>query len=93
MGNPKLGEIKEEFMLQIIPEADLSDFEVPSREVWRLLGYLEPDKVRLDIQKAFQQVMEIGPPLLKPAACYDIFPIKKVASSSVEINVNGGVSF
>jgi hypothetical protein len=80
-------------MLQIIPEAELSNFEVPPHEVWRYLGYLEPDRARSDIKKAYQQVMDMGPPLLKPAACYDIFPIKKVTPSSVEINVNGGVSF
>ena len=77
-------------MLRLIPQAEFSNFKVPPKEVWRYLGYLDPSRVRQDIQKIFQQVMEMGPPLLEPTACYDIFPIKKVTSSSVEAV---GVSF
>jgi hypothetical protein len=78
-------------MLQIVSQVELSDFKVFSHEVWRYLGYLDPSRVRQDIQKIFQRVMEIGPPLLEPAACYDIFPIRRVTVSSIEIE--GGVSF
>jgi cobalamin-dependent methionine synthase I len=78
-------------MLQIVPEAEFSDFNVPPHEVWRYLGYLNPTEARQDIQKIFQQVMEMGPTFLEPAACYDILPIKRVTSSLVEIE--GGVSF
>ncbi len=77
-------------MLQIIPQSEFSDFKVPPHEVWRYLGYIEESKARPEIREIFKRVMEVGPPLLEPAACYDIFPIKKVTSSSVEVD---GVSF
>lgn len=78
-------------MLQIVPEAEFLNFEAPPGEVWRYLGYPDPSRARQDIQEIFHRVMEMGPPLLAPAACYDIFPIKKVTPSSVE--VEGDVSF
>ncbi len=78
-------------MLRIVPRAELSNLEVPSHEVWRYLGYPGPVGARQDIQSTFQQVMEMGPALLEPAACYDIFPIENVTSSAVEIE--GGISF
>jgi cobalamin-dependent methionine synthase I len=77
-------------MLQIIPQSEFSDFKVPPHEVWRYLGYIEESKARPEIREIFKRVMEMGPSLLEPAACYDIFPIKKVTSSSVEVD---GVSF
>ena len=72
-------------------KAEFSNFEVPSHEVRRYLGYPDPVRARKDIQDIFQQVMEMGPTLLEPAACYDIFPIKNVTSSAVE--VEGDISF
>lgn len=74
-------------MLQIVPEAEFLNFEVPPHEVWRYLGYIEESKARPEIREIFKRVIEeVGPPLLEPAACYDIFPIKKVTSSSVEVD-------
>ena len=78
-------------MLQIVPEAEFSKVKVPRREVWRYLGYANPSQASPAIQKVFNRVMEMGPPLLEPVACYDIFPIKKVTPSLVE--VKSGVSF
>jgi len=78
-------------MLQIIPKAELSNVKVPRREVWRYLGYPNPNQASPTIKKVFNRVMEMGPSLLEPVACYDIFPIKKVTPSSVE--VEGGVLF
>jgi len=78
-------------VLQIIPEAEFSNVKVPRHEVWRYLGYSNPNQASPTIKKVFNRVMEMGPPLLEPVACYDIFPIKKVTPSSVE--VEGGVSF
>lgn len=77
-------------MLKIIPQSEFSDFKVPPHEVWRYLGYIEESRARPEIREIFKRVMEVGPSLLAPAACYDIFPIKKVTSSSVEVD---GVSF
>ncbi len=77
-------------MHQIVPQTEFSNFKVPSHEVWRYLGYPDPSRAHPKVQEVFQRVMEVGPPLLAPAACYDIFPIKKVTSSSVEVE---GVSF
>jgi cobalamin-dependent methionine synthase I len=78
-------------MLQIIPQSEFSGFKVPQHEVWRYLGYIEESKARPEIREIFKRVIEeVGPPLLEPAACYDIFPVKNVTSSSVEVD---GVSF
>lgn len=77
-------------MLQIISGAEFANFKVPPHEVWRYLGYPNPNQASPAIQEVFHQAMEIGPPLLEPVACYDIFPIKKRTPSSVEIE--GGVS-
>ncbi len=77
-------------MLQIIHRDRFSNFEVPPREVWRFLGYSDPDEVRPEIRRACHKAMEMAPSLLEPAACYDIFPIKDVTSSLVEVD---GVSF
>ena len=73
-------------MLQIVPEAEFLNFEVPPDEVWRYLGYPDPSRARPEVKEIFHRVMEMGPPLLAPAACYDIFPIKKVTPSSVEVD-------
>ena len=77
-------------MLQIIPQAEFSNFKVPPDEVWRYLGYPDSAHARPEVQQVFRRVMEVGPPLLELAACYDIFPIRNVTSSSVEVE---GVSF
>lgn len=77
-------------MLQIVPEAEFSNFEVPPHEVWRYLGYPDPSRARPEVHEVFKRVMEMGPPLLAPAACYDTFSIKNITSSSVEVD---GVSF
>ncbi len=77
-------------MLQIIPQSEFSGFKVPPHEVWRFLGYSDPDEVRPEIREACHKAMEMVPSLLEPAACYDIFPIKDVTSSLVEVD---GVSF
>jgi hypothetical protein len=63
----------------------ISQCEVPPHEVRRYLGYPDSACVREDIQGIFQQVMETGPGFLEPAGCYDIFPIKSVTSSAVEV--------
>jgi cobalamin-dependent methionine synthase I len=74
-------------MLQIIPQSEFSGFKVPPHEVWRYLGYIEESKARPEIREIFKRVIEeVGPLLLEPAACYDIFPIKNVTSSSVEVD-------
>ena len=74
-------------MLQIIPQSEFSGFKVPPHEVWRYLGYIEESQARPEIREIFKRVIEeVGPPLLEPAACYDIFPIKNVTSSSVEVD-------
>lgn len=44
----------------------------------------------MQIQSAFTQAVEIGQQLLKPAACYDIFLIEGMNSSSVKLH---GISF
>ena len=78
-------------MLQIVPQSEFSNFKVPPYEVWRYLGYMEESKASPEIRRIFKRVIEeVGPPLLEPAACYDIFPIKNITSSSVEVD---GVSF
>jgi cobalamin-dependent methionine synthase I len=63
----------------------ISHCEVPPHEVRRYLGYPDSVCVREDIHDIFQQVMEAGPALLEPAGCYEIFPIKSVTSSAVEV--------
>jgi len=78
-------------MIQILRQADFPNLKVDPKRVWCLLGYSDPKQVSPAIQKAFHRAMEIGPTLLEPTACYDIFPIARVTSSSVE--VEGGVSF
>lgn len=77
-------------MLQIIDQNRFSDFKVPPRDVWRFMGYFSPDDARPEIRKACYDAMEMALSLLEPAACYDIFPIKDITSSSVEID---GASF
>jgi len=78
-------------MLQIVPSDKLSGVKVPAYEVWRYLGYIDESKARPEIREIFQRVMEeVGPPLLEPAACYDIFPVEKVTSDSVHL---GGITF
>ena len=78
-------------MIRILRQADLPNLEVEPKLVWRLLGYSDPMQMRPAIQEVFHQAMEMGPTLLEPAACYDIFPIARVTPSSVE--VEDGVSF
>ena len=78
-------------MMQIISQAEFQNLEVNPKAVWQELGYSNPNQARPAIQEAFHQAMEIGPTLLEPTACYDIFQIERVTSSSVE--VEGGVSF
>ncbi len=77
-------------MLRIVPEAEFTNFKVPPHEVWRYLGYPNPSQARPEVQTIFKRVMEMGPPFLAPAACYDTFPIKNITPSSVEVD---GVSF
>ena len=78
-------------MLQIIPQSEFADFKVPAHEMWRYLGYIEESKARPEIREIFKRVIEeVGPPLLELAACYDVFPIKKVTDSTVEVE---GVTF
>ncbi len=72
-------------------KAEFSNVEVPLPEVWRYLGYPDRARARKDIQDIFRQVMEVGLTLLEPAGCYDIFPIKNVTSSAVELE--GDVRF
>ena len=78
-------------MLRIIPQSEFSSLEISPDEVWRYLGYANPNKASSAVQEVFRQAMEIGPTLLEPVACYDIFQIERVTASSVE--VVGGVSF
>jgi hypothetical protein len=78
-------------MLRLIPQAEFSNVEVSPDEVWRYLGYPNSNQASPAIQKVFHQAMEVGLTLLEPVACYDIFQIGRVTSSSVE--VEGGVSF
>jgi len=77
--------------MQIISQAEFQSLEVNPKAVWLELGYLNPPQARRAIQEAFQRAMEVGPTLLEPKACYDIFQIERVTPSSVEIE--GGVSF
>ena len=72
-------------------KVEFSNLKVPAHEVRRYLGYPDSVRIRKDIQDIFQQVMEMGPTLLEPAVCYDIFSIKSVTSSAVE--VEGAISF
>ena len=78
-------------MIKILHEAELSNLEIDSKEVWYWLGYSDLTQARPAIQKVFSQAMEKGSYLLEPAACYDIFPIAGVTPFSVE--VKGGVVF
>ncbi len=78
-------------MIRILSQADFPNLEVDPKGVWCLAGYSNPKQASPAIQKVFHQAMEIGPTLLEPAACYDIFQIERVTSSSVE--VRGGVTF
>ena len=77
-------------MIKLLHETEFSGLEVDPEVVWRFLGYSDPDEVRPEIREIYRKAMEIGPSFLEPAACYDIFPIKDVTSSSVEVD---GVSF
>jgi len=78
-------------MFQVVPQTEFSGFKVPPHEVWEFLGYPDSNQARPKIREIFKRVIEeVGPPLLEPAACYDIFPIKNVTPSSVEVD---GVSF
>jgi len=77
--------------MRILPQAEFQNLEVTPKGVWRRLGYSEPALASPAIQKAFHQAVEIGQTVLEPAACYDIFQIERVTSSSVE--VEDGVSF
>jgi hypothetical protein len=61
------------------------DLDIDPCRVWYLLGYTESDKPPPIIEKAIRQAMEIGLTLLEPAACYDIFDIRRVTPSSVEV--------
>lgn len=49
-------------MLQIVPEAEFLNFEVPPDEVWRYLGYPDPSRARPEVKEIFHRVMEMGPP-------------------------------
>jgi len=78
-------------MLQIVPSDSFSGFKVPPHEVWRYLGYIDESKARPEIRKIFEKVMtEVGPSLLEPAACYDIFPVEKLTADTVQLD---GVTF
>ena len=70
---------------------DLSSFHVSSHEVRRCLGYADQVRAREDIENVFQRVMEIGPKLLEPAACYDVFSKRKATDTAVR--VQDSVSF
>jgi hypothetical protein len=78
-------------MMRVLLRAEFQNLEVNPKAVWRELGYSNPAQARPVIQEAFRQAIEMGQTALEPAACYDIFQIERVTSSSVE--VEGGVSF
>lgn len=78
-------------MIRILRQIEFSNLEVDPKVVWRLSGYSDPIQARPSVQQVFHRAMEMGPTLLEPAACYDIFQVEEVTSSSVE--VEGDVSF
>jgi len=78
-------------MIKLLHETEFPNLEVDLEMVWLMLGYSDPSQARPLIKEAFQEAMEMGPALIEPAACYDVFPIARVTPSSVE--VEGGVSF
>ena len=72
-------------------KANIPGIHVPAKKVLRYLGYPALSPARKDVQDVFLRAMEVGPPLLKPAACYDVVHIKSIASDAVYLE--GGVSF
>jgi hypothetical protein len=73
-------------VMKVLHRPDLPKIEVSPEMLWRLLGHPNPDKVAPALQKTFEQVMEIGPGLIEPAAGYHIFPIKGITPSSVQVD-------
>lgn len=79
-------------MVQILQQTDFLDLKVPIERVWQHLGYRDLLQARPVIREAFEQAMEIGQTVIEPAACYDIFQIERMTSSSVVVK-DCGVSF
>jgi len=71
--------------MAIVRFPDLTNLEVELNHVWERLGYGDPAFAPMQVQLAFMQALEISQGLLKPAACYDIFPIERITPSSVEL--------
>lgn len=67
-----------------------TELEVKLNQVWQRLRYDDPAQAPMQVQLAFTRAVQIGPGLLEPKACYDIFPIKRITPSSVELK---GISF
>ena len=74
------------FMTHTLAKDVFQTLDIDPKRVWCLLGYDSPNKASPIIQKVFRQAMEIGPSLLEPAACFTIFPIKKVTPASGEVS-------
>lgn len=62
-----------------------TSLEVELKQVWQRLGYDGSAQASLPIRLAFTQAVEIGRELLKPAACYDIFPLEEVIPPLVKL--------
>lgn len=73
-------------MIRILNQNELPDVKVTTDRLWCLAGYDDPGRAPPIIQKIFQSVMEMGPGLLEPKACYDIFPLKEVTDHYVCID-------
>jgi len=78
-------------VLQVLFQDKFQRLEVIPKRVWRELGYRDATLANPAIQKSFQRAMEIGPALLEPVACYDIFQIERVIPTSVK--VKSGILF
>ncbi len=72
--------------MRILSEADFSDVKVEPDRLWCLAGYSDPSRASRIMNKALERAMEMGAGLLEPVACYDMFPIEKVTSSSVDVD-------
>ena len=73
-------------MIRVLSQVNFPSLNVDPQRVWCLLGYTDSNKASPTIQGVFHRAMEIGANLLEPAACYDILKIKRVNSSSIEID-------
>lgn len=59
------------------------ELEIESLRVWQRLGYDHPPQMALAVLSAFHHATELGKQLLMPVACYCIYNIEMILSSSM----------